>query len=84
MSEEEREVFEAFIVKTAQASNYRYMSSLLNRIRSGGYLVTWVDSMFEGWKAGRNYASNEPIQAACFKMETTTKSALSKMETTDK
>ena len=48
-----REEFETWVKSYAEKIKYKYMDRVLLRDSADGYLSTWVDSTWIGWKASR-------------------------------
>lgn len=51
--DESRKQFEAEVLRRAEVSGYAHMDAVLNKTGDGGYATTWVDMMWEGWRASR-------------------------------
>ena len=48
-----REEFETWVKSYAEKIKYKYMDRVLLRDSADGYMSTWVDSAWIGWKASR-------------------------------
>ncbi|POP43336.1 hypothetical protein CHU32_09650 [Superficieibacter electus] len=59
---ESRKKFEEEAMRRAQESEYSPLGSVLKRA-GDGYATTWVDMMWEGWKAAMNSIENHTLKA---------------------